>query len=172
MVLFNPISFSFSCKTTINSAGVNSSLCLTRGTFEVTVPNDCGGVVTIELNTDRTILLASCVPLSIETMRGKCRRISACQSPLSVIHSLNGKTKAHTLSISAITGIKKRASRSLSDTRAFTNVTSWALGLLLSVKIAMIRRARDSAPGGKVRSRVNSFPCEEPSARTRGLMRT
>ena len=128
--------------------------------------------MTIELNTDRTILLDSCVPLSIETIRGKCRRISACQTPLSVTHPLNGKVKAHTLSISAITGIKKRASRSLSDTSVFTNVTSWALGLLLSVKIARIRKARDSAPLGKVRSSVNSFPCEEPSARMRGLMST
>lgn len=128
--------------------------------------------MTIELNTDRTTLLASCVPLSIETIRGKCRRISACQSPLSTNYTLNGKVNVHTLSISAITGIKKRASRSLSDTSAFTNVTSWALGLLLSVKIVMIRKARDSAPVGKVRSSVNSLPCEEPSARTRGLMST
>jgi hypothetical protein len=85
MVLFSPISFSFSCSTTINSAGVNSSLCLTRGTFEVTVPNECGGVVTIELNTDRMTLFGSGVWFSIETMRGRCRRISACQNPLNTI---------------------------------------------------------------------------------------
>jgi len=171
MVLFSPISFSFSCNTTINSAGVNNSLCLTRGTFEVMVPNDCGGVVTIELNTDRITLLGSGVPLSIETIRGRCRRISACQNPLNTISSPGvEKSTTLTLSISAIIGIKNRASRSLSETRAFTNVTSCALGLPLSVKIAMIRRARDSAPRGKVRSRVNSLPCEEPSARTRGLI--
>lgn len=169
IVLFNPISFSFSCNTTINSAGVNSSLCLTRGTFDVMVPNDCGGVVTIELNTDRTTLFGSGVPLSIETIRGKCRRISACQTPLNSIHYL-GNNQTHTLSISAIMGIKKRASRSLSETRALTSVTSCVLGLPLSVKIAMILRASDSDPLGKVRRSVSNLPCEEPRARMSGLI--
>ena len=69
--LLRPISFSDSCKSTINSAGVKSSLCRTRGKFDVTLPNVCGGVVTIAPKTDRTRFLGSCCPLSIDTIRGR-----------------------------------------------------------------------------------------------------
>lgn len=77
MAAFNPISFSDSCRRTISSAGVRSSLCRTRGRFDVTLPNVCGGVVTMDPNTERTRALASCDPLRMDTMRGRCRKMSA-----------------------------------------------------------------------------------------------
>ena len=77
IVLFKPISFSDSCNNTINSAGCRSSLCRTRGRFDVTLPNVCGGVVTIDSNTFLTSCLVSAVPFSIDTMRGKYWIISA-----------------------------------------------------------------------------------------------
>lgn len=43
----------------MSSAGVSSSLCRTRGKLDVTLPNVSGGVVTIELNTDRTRFFGS-----------------------------------------------------------------------------------------------------------------
>ena len=83
MALFRPISFSDSWSKTISSAGVNSSLCRTRGRLDVTLPNVSGGVVTMELNTERTRFLGSGVPLRMDTIRGRCRRMSACGRVLS-----------------------------------------------------------------------------------------
>lgn len=82
IVLFKPISFSDSCSNTISSAGVRSSLCRTRGRLDVTLPNVCGGVVTMDSNTLFTSCLFSGVPFSIDTMRGRCRTISACSISL------------------------------------------------------------------------------------------
>lgn len=78
MAALSPISFSDSCSRTMSSAGVSSSLCRTRGKLDVTVPKLCGGVATIELKTERTKFLGSGFPLRIETMRGRCRKMSAC----------------------------------------------------------------------------------------------
>lgn len=60
----------------MSSGGVNNSLCLTLGRFEVTLPKVCGGVVTTELNTDRTKFFGSACPLRIETIRGRWRIMS------------------------------------------------------------------------------------------------
>ena len=77
MAAFRPISFSDSCRSTMSSAGVRSSLCLTRGRFELTLPKPWGGAVTTELKTDLTRFLGSGFPLRIDTMRGRCRKMSA-----------------------------------------------------------------------------------------------
>lgn len=75
-----------------------------------------------------------------------------------------------TLSISAMIGMRNRASRSRSVISPFTSDTSWALGRPVSVKIVSTRRASVSAPGGKVLSRARSLAWEEPSARISGVM--
>lgn len=77
IALLSPISRSDSWSKTMSSAGVSSSLCRTRGRLDVTLPKVSGGVVTMELNTERTSCFGSGVPLRMDTMRGKCRRISA-----------------------------------------------------------------------------------------------
>jgi hypothetical protein len=71
MALFSPISFSDSCSITISSTGVSNSLCRTRGRLEVTLPNAWDGVVTIELNTERTRFLGSVWPSRMDTIRGR-----------------------------------------------------------------------------------------------------
>ena len=46
--------------------------------FELTLPKPWGGAVTTELKTDLTRFLGSGFPLRIDTMRGRCRKMSAC----------------------------------------------------------------------------------------------
>lgn len=84
-----PISFSDSCKRTMSSAGVRSSLWRTRGKFELTLPNPWGGADTTELKTDRTRFWGSGFPLRIDTMRGRCRKISAWGK-----HDVNERSRA------------------------------------------------------------------------------
>lgn len=106
-------------------------------------------------------------------MRGRWRRISACMRhrPRSNVRKGDHcKAKYRTLSISAMMGMRNRASRSRSLTRLLTNATSCALGRPCSVKMVSTRSASDSLPGGNVRSSVRSFPCVDPSARMSGVM--
>lgn len=80
--------------------------------------------------------------------------------------------KIGTLSISAIIGMRNRASKSRSVIRLLTKATSVALGRPFSVKIVSTRNARVSAPGGKVRSNVSNLPCVGPKERMSAVMRS
>lgn len=79
-------------------------------------------------------------------------------------------TRMFTLSISAMIGIKNRASKSRSLIKALTKATSCELALPWSVKIASTRKASDSEPLGKLRIRVKSLPWFGPSERMRAVM--
>ena len=67
-----------------------------------------------------------------------------------------------TLSISAMIGIRKRASRSRSLMRPLTKATSCVLGLPCSVKMVKTLSASDSEPGGQVRISVSNLPLLDP----------
>ena len=81
-------------------------------------------------------------------------------------------SKALTLSISAMTGIRNFASKSLWDINPFTNDTSEALGLPFSVNIVSTRSASDSAPAGKFCMMASNFALLGPSERIRAVIRS
>lgn len=80
-------------------------------------------------------------------------------------------SRSLTLSISAMIGMRKRASRSRSEIRPLTSATSCVLGLPCSVNMVSTRRASDSAPGGHVRMSVRSFPLFDPSDLIKAVIR-